>query len=137
MSDIILPIGDKREAATEGACSFLRGLDKNIKWKCSVKRYRKTRSNQQNAYLWGVCYKTILDTELLEGWTSDDLHDFFLGEHFGWKEYWGFGLKKIKPINRSSKLSTTEFMDFVDFIQRFMAEKGVFIPDPDEEFDSA
>ena len=145
MSDIILPIGDKREAATEGACNFLRGLDKNIKWKCIVKRYRKARSDQQNNYLWGVCYETIMDSGMLEGWTKKDLHEFFCGEHFGWQEFYGFGRRKIKPVRTTTRnsdgrrdvLSTTEFMDFVAFIQQFMAEKGVFIPDPDEEFDSA
>ena len=82
----------------------------------------------------GVCYPTILETggEALAGWTKDDLHDYFLGEHFGWETIEGFGRKRIKPIRRSSKLSTMEFVDFVDFIQMKAAELGIYIPSPNE-----
>ena len=135
MNEFVLPAGPGRKGALARLILFLNRLDLGSKWILSCKVYRKTRSNDQNAYLWGVCYATILEEGVLEGWTADDLHDYFLGEHFGWKEYEGFGRKKIKPIRRSSKLSTTEFMDYVDFIQRTMAGKGVYIPDPNEEFD--
>jgi hypothetical protein len=30
-------------------------------------------------------------------------------------------------------LSVTEFMDYVAWIQRAMAEKGIYVPDPDEK----
>ena len=63
----------------------------------------------------------------------NDLHEYFLGEHFGWQTLEGFGRKRVKPLRRSSPLSKTEFVDFVDFIQRTMAGHGVYIPDPEEE----
>ena len=90
------------------------------------------RSLEQNAYLWGVCYETILAHGLKEqGWRNEDLHDYFLGEHFGWETIDGFGKKRIKPIKRSSGLSKTEFVDFIAFIQQKGAEMGVYIPDPE------
>lgn len=89
------------------------------------------RSVEQNAYLWGVCYETILQHSLREqGWTRDDLHEYFLGEYHGWKTIEGFGRKRQKPIERSSGKSKTEFADYIAFIQQKAAEMGVYIPDP-------
>ncbi len=90
-----------------------------------------TRSMSQNAYLWGLVYPTILEHGTLEGWTKDDLHEYFLGEHFGWDVLEGFGKKRLKPLNRSSSLSKMEFVDYVAFIQQKAAEMGIVIPDPE------
>lgn len=89
------------------------------------------RSLSQNRYLWGVCYPTILAGGDLEGWTAADLHEYFLGEHFGWDVLEGFGKKRMRPIHRSSTLSKTEFVDYVAFVQQKAAEFGIFIPDPE------
>ena len=36
-----------------------------------VKEYKPTRSNQQNNYLWGCVYPTVLEAmDSLEGWTA-------------------------------------------------------------------
>jgi hypothetical protein len=111
--------------------AFLSALAIDKAWKVTVVEFKRTRSNEQNAYLWGVVYPLIC--QHLEGWDADDVHEFFLGQHYGWTALEGLGRKRIKPIRRSSKLSTTEFSDHVAFIQRAMAEKGVYIPDPNEE----
>lgn len=116
---------------------FVHKLDPSKRWKVSIEPYVKRRSTSQNAYLWGVCYPTILKAGQLEGWTAEDLHEFFLGSHFGWEKFEGFGMVKMKPMRRSSKLTTVEFMDYVAHIQQFMAERGVYIPDPNEQMDVA
>ena len=62
-----------------------------------------------------------------------------LGERFGWVEYSLFGKLKVRPARTTttgfngwdSKLSTAEFAEFYDFIQRRAAENGIYIPDPD------
>jgi hypothetical protein len=110
--------------------SLLSALTRDTPLKVTIAEYKRTRSLEQNAYLWGVVYPTVL--QQLPGWDANDLHEFFLGEHFGWQTLEGFGRKRLKPIKRSSRLSTTEFADHVDFIQRTMAEKGIYIPDPNE-----
>jgi hypothetical protein len=90
-----------------------------------------TRSVQQNRYLWGVVYPTILgELHDMEGWRNEDLHEYMLGECFGWETLEGFGRKRIRPINRSSNLTKPEFVDYVAFIQQKMAEIGIEIPDP-------
>ena len=93
-----------------------------------------TRSLEQNAYLWGVCYETILVQGGLreQGWTREDLHEYFLGEFHGWQELEGFGRKRVKPIERSSGKSKMEFVDYVNFIHQRAAEQlGIAIPDPE------
>jgi hypothetical protein len=99
---------------------------------------KKTRSSQQNAYLWGVVYTTILRhtpdggvSLEQQGWIDDDLHELFLGEHFGWNVLEGFGRKRLKPKRRSAKLSTSEFADFLMSVQAHMAPMGIIIPDPE------
>ena len=46
------------------------------------------------------------------GWTKDDLHEFFLIDHFG-ENLKLFGKKRLKPMRRSSRLNKMEFADFV------------------------
>ena len=91
------------------------------------------RSTEQNAYLWGCCYETILEHGLKEqGWTNEDLHIYLLGEHFGWETIEGFGRRRQRPIKTSSGLNKAEFADYIDFIHRKAAEMGVYIPSPEE-----
>ncbi len=97
----------------------------------TIEPKKSTRSLEQNAYLWGVCYQTILDTGQLEGWRKEDLHEYFLGEHFGWERLEGFDRIRLRPLKRSSKLKKMQFVEFIDFIHQKMAEIGVVIPDPE------
>lgn len=128
MTDLILPAG----RADEGrAVAFLAALPRDRAWRVKVEPWKRTRSHAQNAYLWGVCYRALL--EHLPGWDASDVHEYMLGEWAGWEVIEGFGRKRMKPIRRSSRLSTVEFADYVGFIQRKAAELGVFIPDPNAE----
>jgi hypothetical protein len=129
----VLPAAADRTDMLGRILRFAHQLSPQKRWRVTIEPFKKTRSSSQNAYLWGVVYPTILGAGQLEGWTADDLHEFFLGEHFGWERVSGFGKTKQRPIRRSSKLSTLEFQDYVAHIQRFMAERGVYIPDPNEE----
>jgi hypothetical protein len=116
-----------RAGAVERLARVLNALDAAKAWSVTVEEKKRRRSDQQNRYLWGVVYKTIC--EHLEGWDANDVHDYFLGECFGWETLEGFGKKRIKPIRRSSRLNKMEFADYIAFIQRNMAERGVYIPD--------
>lgn len=110
--------------------ALLSALVRDTPLKVTIAEYKRTRSLEQNAYLWGVVYPSIL--QHLPGWDANDLHEYFLGEWSGWQTLEGLGRKRLKPVRRSSKLSTTEFADFVGHIQRIMAEKGIYVPDPNE-----
>lgn len=109
------------------ASALIRGHDIKI----TVEEARSTRSSEQNRLLWSL-YTDILHKggEAMGGWTKDDLHDFFLGTHFGWEVIEGFGQKRKKPMRRSSRLNTVEFSELVEFIVRYMAEHGVYLSLP-------
>lgn len=119
--------------------SFITALPSDRDWKVEVTLYRRKRSLEQNAYLWGVVYPTILvdGGEALAGWGATDLHEYFLGEHFGWRTLKAFGRRHVRPNRRSSKLSTLEFSDFIAFIQRRMAEHCIYVPDANEQREAA
>jgi hypothetical protein len=86
----------------------------------------------QNAFLWGVVYPSILEGggEALAGWQKDDLHEFMLGEHFGWETLTLGGKTVHKPVRRSSRLNKQDFSDYLEFLSRRAAELGIVIPEP-------
>ena len=94
--------------------------------------HKPRRSENQNRYLWGVVYPTILKAGHLDGWHAEDLHEFFLGEHFGWETLDGMGRKRVKPLKRSAKLTKQEFSEYVAFIQQRASGMGIYVPDPEE-----
>lgn len=134
MQPVYLPKNQPRAEPIARLIRALSVLPEDKAYTVEVKERKRTRSLQQNAFLW-MTYDTILKEapEELQGWTRDDLHEFFLIDHFGHEVLEGFGRKRLKPLKRSSKLSTVEFMEFVAHIQQFMAERGVYLPDPNEE----
>lgn len=128
---ILPPSTADRERMVENLHSFLMTAAPGKSLKVTIQVATKRRSDEQNRYLWGVVYPTILQSsEELGGWSAEDLHEYFLGEIYGWDTLAGFGRKRLRPIRRSSGMSTVEFNDFISQIQQRMAEQGVFIPDP-------
>lgn len=107
-------------------------LDPAQSWQISIEAFKPKRSDQQNAFLWGVVYPSILEGggESLRGWTTTDLHEYFLIEAFGSEVIEGFGRKRHKPIRRSSKLTKQEFTDYLAMIEAKCAELGIHIPEP-------
>jgi hypothetical protein len=129
--EVYIPASVDRQTSIERLGRVLSALPL-AKYKVTVEEARTRRSDNQNRYLWGVVYPTILAAGKLEGWSNEDLHTYLLGEHFGWELVEGFGAKRQRPIRRSSKLSKLEFMDYVSFIQQRMSEHGIYVPDPNE-----
>jgi hypothetical protein len=99
------------------------------KVKVTVGQYRKNRSIQQNRALFGVAYKALHEAT---GNDPEDLHCYFKGEYGGWEVVEVMGQKRKVPIKRSSTMTTSEFSDFYQFIQRRAAENGYYVPDPNE-----
>jgi hypothetical protein len=138
----ILPKGN-RERALPLAHTVLAGLDETVAWRVTIEPVKSTRTLSQNAYLFGVCYKMISE---VTGYELQEVHEYCLGAHFGWVD------KKVpkRPSNRHgtysvprrsttineagkrSVLSKKDFSTYVDFVQRFAAEKlSLVLPDPD------
>lgn len=121
--------GDFRATVLANAISFISGLPDSREWVIKVEQFRKNRSNPQNRSLWGVAYKALSEAT---GNDPEDLHTFFLGEWSGWEVIDVMGQQRRVPVRRSSKLTTEEFGEFYEFIQRRAAECGYNVPSPNE-----
>jgi hypothetical protein len=128
----IFPNGTPKSAIVNSVAVLVRQLDESRAWVVTVEEFRRPRTNQQNAFLWGVVYPCVIEAGNLEGWTPNDLHEYFLGECFGWETLEGMGRKKVKPVKRSSRLNKQEFSDYLEFISAKCADMGIVIPEPNE-----
>jgi len=128
----VFPKGTRPEQIAAAVSVLVRELDPAISWQVSIEAFKPKRTEQQNAFLWGVVYPSILEGggEMLRGWTKQDLHEYFLIETFGSEIIEGFGRKRHKPLKRSSKMTKQEFRDFIDLIEVRCAEMGIHIPEP-------
>lgn len=129
-TELVLPKNDQaaRDRMVRRVYSYISSLPLAKSFTVSFKEKKPLRSEQQNRYLWGVCYKELC--KVLPGWDAEDVHEYMLGEWSGWELLDGLDRKRLRPVRRSSGLNKQEFADFVAFIQRKAAEHGCHIPDP-------
>jgi hypothetical protein len=128
----IFPRGTTPDQIATAISVMVRWLDPGKSWKVTLEEFKPRRSDSQNAFLWGVVYPSILEGggEALAGWQKDDLHEFMLGEHFGWETLTLGGKTVHKPVRRSSRLNKQDFSDYLEFLSRRAAELGIVIPEP-------
>lgn len=127
---------ETREASAERVRRFLMDFLPGKDLVVNVKKKTKERSDPQNKALWGCAYDYLRKAT---GNDKEDLHDYFCGEFFGWKEYEVMGKRKLKPVrttttNEAGKrdvISTEELSEFYAFIQQHAAQGGHYVPDPD------
>lgn len=134
MRNFILLSGDDREPSLRLCMEGLSGLPKDKMWCVFVKDNKPTRTELQNSLIWAIYTDIIrMGGEAMQGYTKEELHEFFLGLHFGTEVRPVFGKYREVPKQRSRKLSRKEFGEFVDHIIIFMAEQGVVINNPNEQ----
>ena len=111
---------------------WVRSLDGSIV-DVRIERHKNRRSLDQNAWIWGVAYPAIADAIGYERDEIEDLHYALVtkwgGEHFDKR------MGAMVPNKRSSKLTTREFSDYMEWLVRFGAQEcgGLYIALPDEE----
>lgn len=145
MKEFIIPGGKGRTAAIQLVMDTLLKLDPKVFWKVEVSESKRTRSDIQNAYLWAVPNKMISE---VTGYEATEVHEYLCGQHWGWKDKrvpkTPHNPKGIESVPRRTTtrneegkrdvLKTKAFSDYVDFVQRFAAQKlDLVIPDPDPE----
>jgi hypothetical protein len=132
MKKRIFPKRTSKEAIAQAVAVLVRDLDESRAWQVTVEEFKKPRTNQQNAYLWGVVYPAILEAggEMLRGWLADDLHEYFLGEIYGWETLEGMGRKRLRPMKRTSRMTRSEFMEYLEQVSQRCANLGIVIPEP-------
>lgn len=136
---------ERRRTRAQRVATFLAGLSTEKAWEVVVKPFRRSRTNAQNAYERGVCCVMLAN---VVGYDPDDVHDLLCGKYWGWKQIRcpktpnnprGVRDKPVRTtttneLGERDVLEGRPYWDFVEFIQRFGAEHGVYIPDPDPEY---
>ena len=127
----------QRSNVLANAQRFLAQLNPHKHWQIEVKPYSKPRSNPQCRYLNGVAYKLLGDAT---GYERDDISEYLCGTYFGWRDKVLPGKRVVQvPLRttttdadgKGSVLNKSDFADYVAFVQRFGAQHGIYIPDPD------
>jgi len=122
------------------AVKYLHELPHDGTVEVEFRDYVKHRSVKQNRALWAVAYPPIMSAIGLSGEEDRvELHEYYCGEFFGWKEYSIMGMKKVRPIRttttdedgRGSIVSKEIMAEFYNFVQRQAAGHGIYVPDPD------
>lgn len=97
----------------------------------TVARQRATRSQQQNAYYWGVVLDLLAEHT---GYHVNELHEYFkqtfLPKHLIFAAPSGEVLREAVVGQTTTTLNKLEFGDYVERIRQVAAEMGVDIPDP-------
>lgn len=124
--------------------AFIGMLSPMKAWRVEITEAKSQRSIQQLRYLWGVAYKRLSD---YTGYEVDDVSEFMCGTYYGWREVkvpktptnpTGLASRPVRTTTtdengKRAVIGKMEFVDYVAFVQRFAASKGVYIPDPDED----
>ena len=122
----------------------LEALPEGKTWRVSVEEAKSKRSNDANAYYWGVVVEMISEAT---GYEPEEIHEYLCGARWGWKD------KRVPKTPRNpegvesvpvrttttdkdgkrSVLAIMQFQEFVEFARRFAAVKlNLMIPDPDK-----
>lgn len=98
---------------------------------------RKTRSNQQNAYLWGIVYPAVLFGLQDVGWeiTNEEQVHEYCKQAFAAREVINKDTGEVISLpNSTARMQTAEFNVYVDKIKAFALEYlNITIPEPNEE----
>ena len=129
------------ETARADWLAFVQAQPLPIEVEC--KRWRKTRSNEQNHLLWAM-YAPIAEAMGYPVDGDNGIHAFMCGTHFGWVDVRvpktprnpdGIASEPRRSTTREgwcngkrSVLTTVEFSAFVATVERIAAQAGVYIP---------
>jgi hypothetical protein len=92
------------------------------------------RTSPQNDLMWSLYAEALRKGgEALGGWDKDDIHEYMLGEYYGWNKCTAFGRTRLKPKKRSSTRSKAEHSDYLEFVVRKFAEHGIVLRLPGEQ----
>lgn len=99
----------------------------------AVKRRRATRSQQQNAYYWGVVVELISEHT---GYSPDEVHDLlkalFIPKRLAVQDGNGEIHGEIVIGGSTRQMNKVEFGEYMETIRRWAAETlDVVIPDPE------
>lgn len=95
-------------------------LDPTVKHVCEIKPYKSKRSIEQNARYWALI--TGLGKHI--GYTPDETHDILRFKFL--RNAIEVNGERLPLLRTTTKLSTAEFTDYMDAVERFGHEIGYF-----------
>ncbi|WGQ15613.1 hypothetical protein [Sphingobacterium faecium] len=106
-----------------------------------IVKKKKTRSNNQNRYYWGVIIPIVKQGLIDAGYprekisNSEVVHDILKNMFCEKEELINYDTGEILILSPSTTSnSTTQMMDYFEDIKRWCAENlGIYIPDPNEQ----
>jgi hypothetical protein len=120
---------DKRlkmlEHVKKSVSLWVRTFPDGTKLDIVIKKQKAQRTNEQNKYYWGVVIPILAD---YFGYESDEMHMVLRGKFLRIhdEKHPDFVIAKS-----TTKLSTTDFVEYIEVIQRWAAaEHGIYIPPP-------
>lgn len=122
-----LTLSDQEQHVRKNYLKRLAGKDVDV----IVKVHRNQRSLDQNAWHWGIAVPIIADALGYDKDEHDELHYALVAKCFG--THADARLGADVPNVRSSKLTTAQFSEFMEWEVRWAAkEHGIIVPLPNE-----
>ena len=126
-----------RASVRDRLVRFLDMLPDDRAWLVEIKRHARRRSDQQNSLLWAM-YAPIAEAM---GFEKDDLHEWFCGKFWGWKDARvprsprnpdGYISIPVRTTTRDESgrrnvIDKDTFSRFVDMVERTAAQAGVYV----------
>lgn len=109
-------------------------------YRVEIKRHRARRSNDQNAYLWGVVYPAALQGFIDLGWTTivntEQVHEYFKREFLS-REFVNIHTGEVVslPDMSTAGMNTEQFSVYIDQVVGYCLENmGVVVPPADSKY---
>lgn len=106
------------------------------KYHITIKRVRKPRTNDQNAWLWGCVYPMLLDALNDAGWEFTDteqVHEFFKSQMTADKVINKHTGEIIEFPCATSQMDTLTFATYCEKLREYGSDYlNIEIPDPDK-----
>lgn len=95
-----------------------------------IQKPRKKRSSKANAYYWAVVLPIIAD--YMGEPELETAHEFLKSQHAIKTVL--VGKKVYKVIQRTSRMTTQEFSDYLEKVSVWASQEGLVIPLPDKDY---
>lgn len=121
-----LELSEQEQVVRRNYLKRLAGKDVDL----VVKVHKNQRSTDQNAWHWGIAIPIIADALGYDRDEHDELHYWLVKECFG--THFDPRQGEHVPNARSSKLTTAQFSEFMEWEVRWAAKQGIVVPMPNE-----